>query len=166
MTRLTGTVDGVIGVDPHRDSLAAAATDPVGGLLARTSVRADAAGYRRLLDFAQAQVPGRRCWAVEGAGSYGAGLAAFLQSQSRARGGGGPAQAAAAAQRGQERRPGRHPRRPGGAHPRLSPGAASSWRPGSAASAAGHPPQRLCGQGQRHQPAQGPDRWGARGATG
>ena len=41
---------------------------------------ADAAGYRRLFDFAQAQVPGRRCWAVEGAGSYGAGLAAFLQA--------------------------------------------------------------------------------------
>jgi hypothetical protein len=33
----------------------------------------------RLLDFAPAQVPGRRCWAVEGAGSYGAGLASFLQ---------------------------------------------------------------------------------------
>jgi hypothetical protein len=81
MSRLAGAVDGVIGVDPHRDTFAAAATDPVGGLLAQTSVRADAAGYRRLLDFAQAQVPGRRCWAVEGAGSYGAGLAAFLQSQ-------------------------------------------------------------------------------------
>jgi transposase len=32
------------------------------------------------LDFAQAQVPGRRCWAVEGVGSYGAGLTAFLQA--------------------------------------------------------------------------------------
>jgi transposase len=53
----------------------------VGGLLAQTSVRADAAGYRRLLDFAQVQVPGRRCWAVEGARSYGAGLAAFLQGR-------------------------------------------------------------------------------------
>jgi transposase len=81
MSRLAGAIDGVIGVDPHRDTLAAAATDPVGGLLAQTSVRADGAGYRRLLDFAQAQVPGRRCWAVEGAGSYGAGLAAFLQVQ-------------------------------------------------------------------------------------
>jgi hypothetical protein len=81
MSRLAGTIDGVIGVDPHRDTLAAAATDPVGGLLAQTSVRADAAGYRRLLDFAQVQVPGRRCWAVEGARSYGAGLAAFLQGR-------------------------------------------------------------------------------------
>jgi transposase len=80
MTRLAGTIDGVIGVDPHRDTLAAATTDPVGGLLAQTSVRAGAAGYRCLLDFARAQVPGRRCWAVEGAGSYGAGLAAFLQA--------------------------------------------------------------------------------------
>ena len=80
MTRLAGTVDGVIGVDTHRDTLAAAATDPVGGLLAETSASADAVGYRRLLDFSQAQVPGRRCWAVEGAGSYGAGLVAFLQA--------------------------------------------------------------------------------------
>jgi transposase len=81
MTRLTGTVDGVIGVDAHRDSLAAAATDPIGGVLAQTSVGADAAGYQRLLAFARAQVPGRRCWAVEGAGSYGAGLAGFLQAR-------------------------------------------------------------------------------------
>jgi transposase len=80
MTRLAGTVDGVIGVDPHRDTLAAAVTDSVGGLLAQTSVSADAVGYQRLLAFARAQVPGRRCWAVEGAGSYGAGLAALLQA--------------------------------------------------------------------------------------
>jgi transposase len=52
----------------------------VGGLLAQTSVSADAVGYRRLLDFARAQVPGRRCWAVEGAGSYGAGLTVTLRA--------------------------------------------------------------------------------------
>jgi transposase len=80
MTTLARTIDGMIGVDTHRDTLAAAATDPLGGLLAQTSVGADAAGYRRLFDFAQTQVPGRRCWAVDGAGSYGAGLAAFLQA--------------------------------------------------------------------------------------
>jgi transposase len=50
MSRLAGAVDGVIGVDPHRDTLAAAATDVVGGLLAQTSVSADAAGYGRLFD--------------------------------------------------------------------------------------------------------------------
>ena len=81
MSRLAAAADGVIGVDTHRDTLAAAATDPVGGLLAQTSVSADTAGYRRLFDFARAQVPSRRCWAVEGAGSYGAGLAAFLQAR-------------------------------------------------------------------------------------
>jgi hypothetical protein len=81
MAMLASTIDGMIGVDTHRDTLAAAATNPVGGLLGQTSVSADAAGYRHLLEFAQAQVPGRRCWAVEGAGSYGAGLAAFLQTR-------------------------------------------------------------------------------------
>jgi transposase len=80
MTRLADTVDGVIGVDTHRDTLAAAATDRVGGTLAQTSAAADLAGYQQLLNFARAQLPGRRCWAVEGAGSYGAGLTAFLQT--------------------------------------------------------------------------------------
>jgi hypothetical protein len=37
-----------------------------------------AADYRRLLDFARVQIPGRRCSAVEGAGSYGAGLTRLL----------------------------------------------------------------------------------------
>jgi hypothetical protein len=37
MTTLTGTIDGVVGVDTHRDTLAAAATNTVGGLLAQTS---------------------------------------------------------------------------------------------------------------------------------
>jgi transposase len=81
MTRLADTVEGVIGVDTHRDTLAAAATDRVGGTLGQTAVVVDLGGYQRLLEFAQAQVPGRRCWAVEGAGSYGAGLASFLQAR-------------------------------------------------------------------------------------
>jgi transposase len=81
MSRLADTVDGVIGVDTHRDTLAAAATDRVGGTLAQTTAAADLAGYQRLLAFGQAQVPGWRCRAVEGAGSYGAGLTAFLQAR-------------------------------------------------------------------------------------
>jgi hypothetical protein len=40
MSRLAGAIDGMIGVDTHRDTLAAAATDPVGGLLAQPSVSA------------------------------------------------------------------------------------------------------------------------------
>ncbi len=78
MPTLAQLVDGVIGVDSHRDTLAAAALSPVGGLLGQTAARADTAGYRELLGFARGHVPGRRCWAIEGAGSYGAGLAAFL----------------------------------------------------------------------------------------
>jgi hypothetical protein len=68
----------VIGVDTHRDTLAAAAVTPIGRLTAQTQARADAQGYPALLNFAHVQVPGRRCWAIEGAGSYGAGLACFL----------------------------------------------------------------------------------------
>jgi transposase len=75
MTLLADQIDGVIGVDTHRDTLTVAAVTPVGGLLGQLAVHADGAGYQRLLDFARAQVAGRRCFAVEGAGSYGAGLA-------------------------------------------------------------------------------------------
>jgi transposase len=78
MTMLAELVDGVIGVDPHRDTLTAAAVSHLGGVLAHTTISADAAGYQRLLGFAHRHLPGRRCWAVEGAGSFGAGLAGFL----------------------------------------------------------------------------------------
>jgi transposase len=75
---LAELVDGVIGVDTHRDTLTAAAVSHLGGVLAHTTISADAAGYQRLLGFAHRHLPGRRCWAVEGAGSFGAGLAGFL----------------------------------------------------------------------------------------
>jgi transposase len=78
MAMLADRVDGVVGVDTHRDTLTAAAVTTVGGLLGQLVVAADGAGYQRLLDFAHAQVPGRRCFAVEGAGSYGAGLTRML----------------------------------------------------------------------------------------
>ncbi len=78
MTMLAEQVDGVIGVDTHRDTLAAAAVSPIGAVVSSTDAPANARGYRRLLDFARQHVPGRRCWALEGIGSYGAGLAAFL----------------------------------------------------------------------------------------
>jgi transposase len=81
MTMLAELVDGVIGVDTHRDSLTAAAVTQVGGVLAQTTTSADAAGYQHLLGFACSTVPGRRVWAVEGAGSFGAGLAVFLQQR-------------------------------------------------------------------------------------
>jgi hypothetical protein len=46
MSRLGGAIDGVIGVDPHRDTLAAAVTDAVGGLLAQTCHRGAATAHR------------------------------------------------------------------------------------------------------------------------
>jgi transposase len=78
MTMLAETIDGVIGVDTHRDTLTAAAVTAIGGLLDHATAATDATGYRELLAFAAGQVPGRRCWAIEGAGSFGAGLATFL----------------------------------------------------------------------------------------
>ena len=79
MPMLAELVDGVIGVDTHRDTLTAAAVSHLGGVLAQITTSADAVGYRQLFDFAQTQLPGRRCWAVEGAGSFGAGLTVMLQ---------------------------------------------------------------------------------------
>lgn len=78
MTMLAELVDGVIDVDTHRDTIAAAAVSPIGAVRAATDAPANARGYRRLLDFARMHIPGRRCWALEGIGSYGAGLATFL----------------------------------------------------------------------------------------
>lgn len=80
MTMLAEQVDGVIGVDTHRDTLAAAAVTTVGAVLAHTDTATDARGYQELVNFARQHVPGARCWALEGTGSYGAGPAAFLDA--------------------------------------------------------------------------------------
>jgi transposase len=78
MPMLEGAVEGVIGVDTHKHTLTAAAVDPVGAVLDQRTDRAEPAGYRRLLAFGRRRVPGRRVWALEGTGGYGAGLAVFL----------------------------------------------------------------------------------------
>jgi transposase len=75
---LEGRVEHVIGVDTHRDSHAAAVLDPTGGLVAQIELEASQAGYERLLRFVAERAPGGRCWALEGTGCYGAGLASFL----------------------------------------------------------------------------------------
>jgi transposase len=81
MPMLEGRVDAVIGVDTHRDSHAAALLDPNGGVRATLEVPSDRAGHARLLQLAAAQAPGRRVWALEGTGCYGAGLTGFLVDQ-------------------------------------------------------------------------------------
>jgi transposase len=77
---LADTCDVVIGVDTHRDThtLAAVAARS-SGLLATCTVRADPDGYQAALAFADEHAPAaRRAWALEGTGSYGAGLARVL----------------------------------------------------------------------------------------
>ena len=79
MVMLAEHDDFVIGGDPDRDTLDLAVLDTrTGGVCAHLVDRADAAGYRRLLDWAQLHAPGRRVWALEGTGSFAAGLATVL----------------------------------------------------------------------------------------
>jgi transposase len=79
MGMLAERADYVIGVDTHRDSHSAAAVVAATGIVtARATVAADAFGYRRLLRLARRHARGRRLWAVESSGSFGAGLSAFL----------------------------------------------------------------------------------------
>jgi transposase len=81
MPMLEGHIDAVIGVDTHRDRHAAALLDPNGGVRATLEVPSDRTGHARLLQLAHAQAPGRRVWALEGTGCYGAGLTRFLVDQ-------------------------------------------------------------------------------------
>jgi transposase len=79
---LADQLDYVIGVDPHRHTHALAIVEVrTGGVVFETSVAASAGGYARALELAREQAPGRRAFAVEGTGSFGAGLTRFLAGQ-------------------------------------------------------------------------------------
>jgi transposase len=79
---LADQLDYVIGVDPHRDTDALAIVDVrTGGIVLDTSVPANSSGYARALELAELHAPGRRAFAIEGTGSFGAGLTRFLVSQ-------------------------------------------------------------------------------------
>jgi transposase len=72
-------LDFVIGVDTHRDEhVLAVVTAPAGAVVARRAIGADRCGYREALRFAEQLAAGKRAWAIEGTGSYGAGLARCL----------------------------------------------------------------------------------------
>jgi transposase len=76
---LAERVDYVIGVDTHRDSHAAAVVAVLSGALeVDITIVANPIGYKRLLRFARQHARGRRVWAIESSGSFGAGLTAFL----------------------------------------------------------------------------------------
>ena len=72
-------LDYVIGVDTHLDEhVLAIVAAPSGAVVARRSIQASARGYNAALRLAAAEASGARVWAIEGSGSYGAGLARFL----------------------------------------------------------------------------------------
>jgi transposase len=80
---LADELDYVLGVDTHRDEhVMAVVTAPAGAVVAGAAAAASARGYRELLRVAERYAPGRRAWAIEGTGSYGAGLARYLQARS------------------------------------------------------------------------------------
>lgn len=75
---LAESVDVVVGVDTHRDSHTFALVEArTGALLAQTALPATREGYREALRLGK-RAGGRRAWAVEGTGAYGAGLARYL----------------------------------------------------------------------------------------
>lgn len=65
-----------IGVDTHKQWHVAVALDPLGRLIDSITVDASSAGYQRCLAWARSL--GEPAFAIEGCGSYGAGLASFL----------------------------------------------------------------------------------------
>jgi transposase len=76
---LADQLDFVVGVDPHRDAHAIGIVEVRTGVAVfEAAVTADTAGYEEALRLAERHAPGRRAFAVEGTGSFGAGLARFL----------------------------------------------------------------------------------------
>jgi transposase len=76
---LADQLDFVVGVDPHRDEHALGVLEVRTGVVVfEACVAADSGGYADALAVAEQHAPGRRAFAVEGTGSYGAGLTRFL----------------------------------------------------------------------------------------
>lgn len=79
MTMLAEEYDFVIGGDPDRDTIDLAILDTAtGGLHAHLAESADGAGYPRILAWARRHALGRQIWAMEGTGSFAAGLSDAL----------------------------------------------------------------------------------------
>ncbi len=76
---LADQLDYIVGVDPHRDSHALAVVHVQSGVLVfESTVIANSDGYAQALLLAERHAPSRRAFAVEGTGSFGAGLTRFL----------------------------------------------------------------------------------------
>jgi transposase len=76
---LADQLDYIIGVDPHRDSHALAVVEVVSGAVVfEATIDANSDGYAQALELVDEHAPGRRAFAIEGTGSFGAGLTRFL----------------------------------------------------------------------------------------
>jgi hypothetical protein len=69
----------VIGVDTHKHVHVAVALDAIGGRLDAQSFVADSSGYQQLIEWALAFGAKQLTFAIEGTGSYGAGLTAAVR---------------------------------------------------------------------------------------
>jgi transposase len=79
MVMLAEQYDFVIGGDPDRDTVDLAVLDTVAGRVrAHIADTADGPGYQRMLAWAGEHAPGPRIWALEGTGSFAAGLVVVL----------------------------------------------------------------------------------------
>ena len=79
---LADQLDYVIGVDPHRDAHAVGLVEVRTGVVVfEATVSADSGGYADALRLADQYAPGRRAFAIEGTGSFGAGIARFLSGE-------------------------------------------------------------------------------------
>jgi transposase len=76
---LADQLDYIVGVDPHSDSHAIAVVEVVSGAVVfEATVDANSDGYARALKLVEELGAARRAFAVEGTGSFGAGLTRFL----------------------------------------------------------------------------------------
>jgi transposase len=79
MVMLAERYDFVIGGDPDRDTIDLAILHASTGTVRdHVADQADGPGYQRLLAWARQHAPGRRVWALEGTGSFAAGLVMVL----------------------------------------------------------------------------------------
>src|SRR6266851_8098260 len=79
---LADELDFVLGVDTHRDVHAVGVVEVRSGVVVfEATIAADSGGYTEALRLAQRHAPGRRAFAIEGTGSFGAGLTRFLADQ-------------------------------------------------------------------------------------
>lgn len=80
MTIVADQFEFVVGVDTHKRSHSVAVIDDSGAVRSQLRASTDPQGLDRLVAAVIEAAPGRRLWAIEQTGSYGAGLAMLLDS--------------------------------------------------------------------------------------